>query len=145
MRGASASWKEQQDAVLLEHDKEVAAGNDVKFYTSDTIAGSWTQLGSTVTTAGVTSVHAGTGDLEIGRISSVVPFVGSAAADFYREQRFRQHDDVQYCGEHCGKRSGRLQRFSVADCGDAAPGDSCRNIAYGAVSERRPNPTARRS
>jgi hypothetical protein len=39
-----------------------AVGNDVKFYTSDdydpaTEAGTWTQLGATVTTAGTTSVH----------------------------------------------------------------------------------------
>lgn len=44
-----------------------AAGNDVKFYTAPTIAGSWTQLGATVTTPGVTSVFAGTADLEVGR------------------------------------------------------------------------------
>lgn len=42
-----------------------AAGNDVKFYTSgDGI--NWTQLGTTVTTAGVTSIFSGTGVLEVG-------------------------------------------------------------------------------
>lgn len=44
-----------------------AAGNDVKFYTAPSIDGAWTQLGATVTTAGVTSIHAGTADLEVGR------------------------------------------------------------------------------
>jgi hypothetical protein len=43
-----------------------AAGNDVKFYTASTIDGSWTQLGSTVTTAGVTSIFDSTANLEIG-------------------------------------------------------------------------------
>lgn len=42
-----------------------AAGNDVKFYTS--IDGStWTQLGSTVTTAGTTSIYDSTSIVEIG-------------------------------------------------------------------------------
>lgn len=43
-----------------------AAGNDVKFYTAPTIAGSWTQLGATVTTAGVTSIFSGTAQVEVG-------------------------------------------------------------------------------
>jgi hypothetical protein len=43
-----------------------AAGCTVTFYTSDTIAGSWTILGAAVTAAGTTSVHGGTSDVEIG-------------------------------------------------------------------------------
>lgn len=43
-----------------------AAGCTVTFYTSDTIAGSWTALGAAVTAAGTTSVHGGTSDVEIG-------------------------------------------------------------------------------
>lgn len=43
-----------------------AAGNDVKFYTASTTAGPWTQLGATVTTAGVTSIFSSTSDVEIG-------------------------------------------------------------------------------
>lgn len=43
-----------------------AAGNDVKFYTAPDINGTWTQLGTTVTTAGVTSIHSGTAPLRIG-------------------------------------------------------------------------------
>ncbi len=42
-----------------------ASGNDVKFYTSDDGA-TWTQLGATVTTAGVTSIFASTNVLEVG-------------------------------------------------------------------------------
>jgi len=43
-----------------------ASGNDVKFYTAPDIAGTWTQLGATVTTAGVTSIFDSTASLEIG-------------------------------------------------------------------------------
>lgn len=61
-----------------------AAGNDVAFYTSDTIDGAWTQLGTTVTTAGVTSIHSGTAVLEVGRVNPsgivVDPFQGSVFA-----------------------------------------------------------------
>lgn len=34
-----------------------AAGNDVRFYTGDSISGPWTQLGATVTNAGTTSTY----------------------------------------------------------------------------------------
>lgn len=43
-----------------------AAGNDVNFYYGPTIDGPWTQLGATVTTAGVTSIFSGTLQVEIG-------------------------------------------------------------------------------
>jgi hypothetical protein len=43
-----------------------AAGNDVKFYTSPSLDGAWSQLGSTVTTAGVTSVFASTALGQVG-------------------------------------------------------------------------------
>jgi len=43
-----------------------AAGHDVRFYTADTIDGSWTQLGSTSTTAGTTSIFSGTSPVEVG-------------------------------------------------------------------------------
>jgi hypothetical protein len=48
-----------------------AAGNDVKFYTAATLAGPWVQLGSTVTTAGTTSIFDGTGDLEVGAVADL--------------------------------------------------------------------------
>ncbi|MFI1728178.1 hypothetical protein ACH40E_02845 [Streptomyces acidicola] len=43
-----------------------AGGYDVKFYTSDSIGGTWTQLGSTVTGAGTTSIFASAALLRIG-------------------------------------------------------------------------------
>jgi hypothetical protein len=48
-----------------------AAGNDVKFYTATTIDGSWTQLGSTVTTGGVTSIFNNAAAVEVGTDSNV--------------------------------------------------------------------------
>ncbi len=42
-----------------------ASGNDVKFFTSDD-GTSWTQLGSTVTTAGATAIVSGSAQLEVG-------------------------------------------------------------------------------
>ena len=53
-----------------------AAGNDVKFYTADTITGSWTQLGATVTTAGVTSIFDSTTAVQIGRSNVGTGMVG---------------------------------------------------------------------
>jgi hypothetical protein len=52
-----------------------AAGNDVKFYTSDdydpsTGAGTWNQLGTTVTTAGTTSIFNSTAALEVGTFNA---------------------------------------------------------------------------
>lgn len=43
-----------------------ASGHDVTFYTSDSISGTWTQLGDVVTTAGTTSIYSGTADVRIG-------------------------------------------------------------------------------
>jgi hypothetical protein len=53
-----------------------ASGNDVNFYTS-TDGSTWTQLGSTVTTAGVTSIFSGTATVQIG---------GTPAGKYYRAQ-----------------------------------------------------------
>lgn len=44
-----------------------AGGHTVTFYTADTLAGPWTQLGSQTVTAGTTSIHSGTAPLEVGR------------------------------------------------------------------------------
>ena len=57
-----------------------AAGNDVKFFTS-TDGTTWTQLGSTVTTAGTTSVYSGSATLFIGDYSQVNQ---SAKGKFFR-------------------------------------------------------------
>lgn len=46
-----------------------AGGRTVTFYTAPSITGPWTQLGSPVTSAGVTSIFAGTSPLEIGSLN----------------------------------------------------------------------------
>lgn len=43
-----------------------ASGRDIKFYTSDSVDGAWTQLGATVTQAGVTSIFEGTAPVDVG-------------------------------------------------------------------------------
>jgi hypothetical protein len=54
-----------------------ASGNDVKFYYS-TDGTAWTQLGTTITTAGVTSINGGTGAYQIGSFTAGFssPFAG---------------------------------------------------------------------
>lgn len=61
-----------------------AGGRTARFYTADTIAGPWTQLGGDRTTTGTTSIHSGAAELEVGTIGggaryaigSYVPFCG---------------------------------------------------------------------
>ena len=60
-----------------------AAGYDVKFYTS-TDAVTWTQLGTTITGAGVTSIYAGTAIMEVG--SRVSGTDNLSLGNFYRAQ-----------------------------------------------------------
>ena len=68
--------------VRATHDVDNgASGNDVKFYTSDDGV-SWGQLGTTRTTAGVTTIYASTSVVEVGSINAGT---GSpAAGKFYR-------------------------------------------------------------
>lgn len=47
-----------------------AAGNTTTFYTSDSVSGSWTTLGSAVVVAGTSSIFASTASLEIGTANS---------------------------------------------------------------------------
>lgn len=47
-----------------------AAGNTVTFYTSDSISGTWTQLGATVIQSGTTSVFSSTANLEVGTVAN---------------------------------------------------------------------------
>lgn len=50
-----------------------ASGHDVKFYYSTTgVTGPWTQLGSTVTTAGTTSIFNSTSSLDVGGLLALV-------------------------------------------------------------------------
>jgi hypothetical protein len=60
-----------------------AAGNDVKFFTSDDGL-TWTQLGTTVTTALTTSIYAGTSVLEIGSVLNGTS--NAARGKFFRAQ-----------------------------------------------------------
>lgn len=43
-----------------------ASGNTVTFYTSDSISGTWTQLGAAVVTSGITSIFDSTSPVEVG-------------------------------------------------------------------------------
>ncbi|MEV1049672.1 hypothetical protein [Streptomyces sp. NPDC049887] len=45
-----------------------ASGNTVTFYTSDSIDGTWTQLGEPIVNSGTTSIHSGTAPVELGDI-----------------------------------------------------------------------------
>jgi hypothetical protein len=47
-----------------------ASGNTVTFYTADSLAGSWTQLGDPVVTSGTTSIFDSTAGLEVGNSAS---------------------------------------------------------------------------
>jgi len=54
-------------AVRVTMDVNDGAGNRViRFYTAPDLAGPWTQLGTTITTAGTTSIFAGNSVLEVG-------------------------------------------------------------------------------
>ncbi len=57
-------------AVRVTHDvNNGASGNTVTFYVSDSISGSWTQLGDPVVTAGTTSIFSSTAIVSIGDAS----------------------------------------------------------------------------
>lgn len=63
-----------------------AAGKTATFYTAATLSGSWTQLGSAVTTAGTTSVFDSTSSLFVGKIPT---FSFTAAAGRCYAMEFR--------------------------------------------------------
>jgi hypothetical protein len=71
----SAQWVR----VTLDVDNG-ASGNDVKFFTSNDGV-NWIQFGTTVTTAGVTSVYSSTADLSIGQVQAST---NMAAGRFYQ-------------------------------------------------------------
>lgn len=54
-----------------------ASGNTATFYTSDSISGTWTQLGDTVVQAGTTSIQNDTADLMIGAVENTGGAAGS--------------------------------------------------------------------
>jgi len=54
-----------------------SSGRTVRFYTSASITGTWTQLGSAVTTAGVTTIFSSSALVEIGSVTTgTEPFAG---------------------------------------------------------------------
>ncbi|PXY27439.1 hypothetical protein [Prauserella muralis] len=57
-----------------------AGGHDVRFYTADTIAGPWTQLGGTVTTAGTVGIFNSSADLVIGSTHAGQPYAAGTAS-----------------------------------------------------------------
>lgn len=58
-----------RQALRVTHDvNNGSSGNTVTFYTSDSISGSWTQLGDPVITGGTTSIFSGSGVLEVGDV-----------------------------------------------------------------------------
>lgn len=69
---ADGAWK--YALAWLDADNG-ASGNDVRFYLSDDGA-TWTQLGTTVTTAGVTSIFAGTAEFQVGAEDGQFRFAG---------------------------------------------------------------------
>lgn len=74
-------------ALRVTHDvNNGAAGKTTTFYTSDSLAGTWTQLGNAVTTAGTTSIHNSTGEVGIGDVpaSGFAPFPGKVHAFDWR-------------------------------------------------------------
>ena len=61
----------QRLALRVTLDVNDGGGNRVaNFYTAPTIAGPWTQLGATVTTAGAVSIFSGSAVLEVGSNAS---------------------------------------------------------------------------
>lgn len=66
--------------VTLDVDND-AAGRTTTFYTAPTLVGPWTQLGSPIVTAGVTSLFNSSAPLEVGSVASgIEPFLGSIFA-----------------------------------------------------------------
>lgn len=65
--GLTASQTGTRIALRVTMDVDDGSGNRVvTFYTAPTISGSWTQLGSAVTTAGTTSIFASTAQIQLG-------------------------------------------------------------------------------
>jgi hypothetical protein len=71
-----------------------AAGRTITFYTSDSIAGTWTILGSAFVQAGVTSVFASTAVLAIGRGSTLAVPVTSSATFGGRMYRLQVYSGI---------------------------------------------------
>lgn len=72
-----------------------AAGNTARFYTSDTISGTWTQLGADVIAAGVTSIFSSTAMLTVGASQNALG------------------QTVVFTGQKLGALRGRLYGFEM--------------------------------
>lgn len=76
-----------------------ASGNTTTFYTSDTIGGTWTQLGSTVVKAGTTAIYSSVAYLSIGTlIFGMDEFEGTTteaySGSFYRFQLYNSSNTL---------------------------------------------------
>lgn len=71
-------------AARVTFDSDNGSGNrELKFYTASTIAGSWTQLGSTVLVGGTGTIFSSTAPLELGRINGGVNLGVSGLTGFF--------------------------------------------------------------
>ncbi|MFI2349695.1 hypothetical protein ACH492_22110 [Streptomyces sp. NPDC019443] len=98
-----------------------AAGKTATFYYSDTISGSWTQLGDPVTTAGTTSIFDSTAAVEVGNVSglstlSISPF-GATTATVGRVHAFQLRDGI-------GGTVVANPDFTIQDAGDTSFADT---------------------
>ena len=76
---SAPTWPAEGQAVAAELDVNDGAGNRiVRFLTGPTLAGPWTQLGSPVVTAGVTSIFAGSAPVEVGAVNGGTSPLGGA-------------------------------------------------------------------
>lgn len=73
-----------------------AAGVDVKFYTAPTMAGPWTQLGATVTSAGTSAIFDGTATTRIGAagVGTVYTYALAPHATIYAAQLYASINDT---------------------------------------------------
>jgi len=68
-----------------------ASGHTVTFYTADTISGSWTQLGSSVVTAGTTSVNSD--NLTALTVGMTEPILDGFPSTYYSDNKAQYHED----------------------------------------------------
>ena len=87
-----------------------ASGNTVTFYTSDRVDGTWAQLGSTVVTAGTTSIFDSTASLIVGGVADVAGITQAPRGRLYDLHLFSGIAGTQVVG--------------MAPPGNGEPGDT---------------------